>query len=151
MADKNGMEVFSTLAGGQDTIQMLQRMERLKRLMGTTLPAKQAAEEKIEMRQQMPFCRSRREDMLSAAIPFLDREYRKGLYVFVRLMEMRRVLGEGYLEARERQEETELPSVRRQKLLGAIQPYLSEREQRQMENILNMMTMKEIMGREETK
>jgi hypothetical protein len=36
-------------------------------------------------------------------------------------------------------------------MLGAIQPYLSEREQRQMENILKMMTMREIMGREETK
>jgi hypothetical protein len=89
--------------------------------------------------------------MLSAALPFLDREYRKGLYVFVRMIEMRRVLGEGYLEARERQEEAEHPSVRRQKMLGAIQPYLSEREQRQMENILKMMTMREIMGREETK
>lgn len=151
MVDKNGMDMFSALGGGQDTVQMLQRVERLKRLMGTTLPAKQAAEEKMELRQEMPFCRSRREDMLSAAIPFLDREYRKGLYVFVRLMEMRRVLGESSLEARERQEETELPAVRRQKMLGAIQPYLSEREQRQMENILKMMAMKEIMGREETK
>ena len=67
-----------------------------------------------------------------------------------RMMEMRRVLGEGSLEARERQEE-EHPSVRRQKMLGAVQPYLSEREQRQMENILKMMTMREIMGREEAK
>ena len=149
MADQNGMELFSTLNGGQDTIQMLQRMERLKRLMGTV--ATKQTEERVEVRQEGPFLRNRREDMLSAALPFLDREYRKGLYVFVRLMEMKRVLGEGSLEARERQEETEQPSVRRQKMLGAIQPYLSEREQRQMENILKMMTMKEIMGREELK
>ena len=149
MADKNGMELFSTLDGGRDTIQMLQRMERLKKLMGTG-EAKQR-EERMEVRQEGAFLRSRREDMLSAALPFLDREYRKGLYVFVRMMEMRRVLGEGSLEARERQEEAEHPSVRRQKMLGAIQPYLSEREQRQMENILKMMTMREIMGREETK
>ena len=148
MADKKEMELFSTLYGGRDTIQMLQRMERLKRLMGPGIVKQE--EESTEVRQEVPFLRSRREDMLSAAIPFLDREYRKGLYVFVRLMEMRRVLGEGSLEARERQEE-EHPSVRRQKMLGAIQPYLSEREQRQMENILKMMTMREIMGREETK
>ena len=87
--------------------------------------------------------------MLSAAIPFLDREYQRGLYVFVRLMEMKRVLGGGLLEARERQEE--LPALRRQKMLGAVQPYLSEREQRQLENILKMMAMREIMGREEGK
>ena len=115
MADKNGMELFSTLDGGRDTIQMLQRMERLKKLMGTG-EAKQR-EERVEVRQEGAFLRSRREDMLSAAIPFLDREYRKGLYIFVRMMEMRRVLGEGSLEARERQEE-EHPSVRRQKMLG---------------------------------
>ena len=149
MADQNGMELFSTLNGGQDTIQMLQRMERLKRLVGTG--AAKQTEERMEVRQEGPFLRNRREDMLSAALPFLDREYRKGLYVFVRLMEMKRVLGEGSLEARERQEETEQPSVRRQKMLGAIQPYLSEREQRQMENILKMMAMKEIMGREDGK
>ena len=148
MADKNGMELFSTLDGGRDTIQMLQRMERLKKLMGTG-EAKQR-EERVEVRQEGAFLRSRREDMLSAALPFLDREYRKGLYVCVRMMEMIRVLGEGFLEARERQEE-EHPSVRRQKMLGAVQPYLSEREQRQMENILKMMTMREIMGREDTK
>ena len=82
MADKNGMEM---LLGGQETVQMLQRMERLKRLMGTGI-AKQV-EEQGEVRQERPFLRSRREDMLSAAIPFLDREYRKGLYVFVRMME----------------------------------------------------------------
>ena len=145
MADKNGMEM---LLGGQETVQMLQRMERLKRLIGMELAKPE--KESVEVRQEGAFLRSRREDMLSAALPFLDREYRKGLYVFVRLMEMRRVLGEGSLEARERQEE-EHPSVRRQKMLGAIQPYLSEREQRQMENILKMMTMREIMGREETK
>ena len=149
MGDQNGMELLSSLNGGQDTIQMLQRMERLKRLVGTG--AAKQTEERVEVRPEGPFLRSRREDMLSAALPFLDREYRKGLYVFVRLMEMKRVLGEGSLEARERQEETEQPSLRRQKMLGAIQPYLSEREQRQMENILKMMTMKEIMGREEMK
>jgi hypothetical protein len=100
MGDQNGMELLSSLNGGQDTIQMLQRMERLKRLVGTG--AAKQTEERGEVRPEGPVLRSRREDMLSAALPFLDREYRKGLYVFVRLMEMRRVLGEGSLEARER-------------------------------------------------
>ena len=148
MAEQNGMELFSAITGGQDAVQMLQRMERLKRLMGTNLPPK-GAEERTEGRKELPFFHSSREEMLSAAIPFLDREYQRGLYVFVRLMEMKRVLGGGLLEARERQEE--MPALRRQKMLGAVQPYLSEREQRQMENILKMMAMKEIMGREDGK
>ena len=61
MADKNGMELFSTLDGGRDTIQMLQRMERLKKLMGTG-EAKQR-EERVEVRQEGAFLRSRREDL----------------------------------------------------------------------------------------
>jgi len=148
MAEQNGMELFSTWSGGKEAVQMVQRMERLKRLMGTNLPAK-GPEERTEGQKEMPFFHSSREEMLSAAIPFLDREYQRGLYVFVRLMEMKRVLGGGLLEARERQEE--LPALRRQKMLGAVQPYLSEREQRQLENILKMMAMREIMGREEGK
>lgn len=43
--------------------------------------------------------------MISAAIPFLNREYQKELYLVVRLMELRRVMGSELLETRERQEE----------------------------------------------
>ena len=64
MADKNGMEM---LLGGQETVQMLQRMERLKRLMGTGI-AKQV-EERAEVRQEGPFLRSRREDAVTKAMP----------------------------------------------------------------------------------
>ncbi|MBQ5589442.1 MAG: hypothetical protein IIU70_04770, partial [Anaerotignum sp.] len=64
-------------------------------------------------------------------------------------MEMRRVLQGGFLEIREKQEEPS--SLRRRKLLGAIQPYLPPEEQNQMATILKMMDMKELMGREEGK
>ena len=87
--------------------------------------------------------------MISAAIPFLDQEYQREIYVIVRLMEMRRVLQGGFLEIREKQEEPS--SLRRRKLLGAIQSYLPPEEQNQMATILKMMDMKELMGREEGK
>lgn len=140
MAEKEKMERLSAYLGeqGQDALQMMERMERLKRLMGT---AKQP--ESVPVPQEEVFCRSRREEMLSAAIPFLDLEYQKDLYVVVRLMEMGRVLHSDALEARGK--EMGSPALRRRKLLGAVQPYLSASEQRGMQSLLRLMDMKEIM------
>lgn len=150
MAEQNSMEMLSALMGeqGQDAWQMLQRMERLKRLMGTAKPVAQAAPVEIKETGDI-FARSKRENMISAAIPFLDREYQKEIYIIVRLMEMRRVLDGGLLEMRQKQEEP--PALRRRNLLGAVQAYLPAEERNRMETILKMMDMREMMGREELK
>lgn len=150
MAEKNNLEILSALTGGQgqEALQMIQRMERLKRLMGTAKPTEPPAVEKKKEPVQI-FSRSKQEDMITAAIPFLDWEFQKEIYVIVRLMEMRRVLQSGALEMRQKQEEPSF--LRRRKLLGAIQPYLPTEEQNQMAVILRMMDMQEIMGREEGK
>ena len=150
MAEQNSMEMLSALMGeqGQDAWQMLQRMERLKRLMGTAKPVAQAAPAEIKETGDI-FARSKRENMISAAIPFLDREYQKEIYIIVRLMEMRRVLDGGLLEMRQKQEDP--PALRRRNLLGAVQAYLPAEERNRMETILKMMDMREMMGREELK
>lgn len=150
MAEQNSMEMLSALMGeqGQDAWQMLQRMERLKRLMGTAKPVAQAAPVEIKEPGDI-FARSKRENMISAAIPFLDREYQKEIYIIVRLMEMRRVLDGGLLEMRQKQEDP--PARRRRNLLGAVQAYLPAEERNRMETILKMMDMREMMGREELK
>ena len=150
MAEQNSMEMLLALMGeqGQDAWQMLQRMERLKRLMGTAKPVAQAAPVEIKETGDI-FARSKRENMISAAIPFLDREYQKEIYIIVRLMEMRRVLDGGLLEMRQKQEDP--PARRRRNLLGAVQAYLPAEERNRMETILKMMDMREMMGREELK
>lgn len=147
VAEKNGMELLSALMGeqGQETMKMMQRMERLKRLMGTQ------QQEMPKIAAERPgepdvFCRNRNENMISAAIPFLNREYQRNLYVVVRLMEMRRVLSGGLLEVRERQEEP--AKFRQRKMLQAVQGYLSQEEQNRLQTLLRMMDMKEIMERE---
>lgn len=145
MAEKKEMEMLSALMGeqGKDALAMMQRMERLKRLMGTPKPTEQllpAAEKKDGGEL---FARSRNENMIYAAIPFLNREYQRELYILVRLMEMRRVLQGGVLEAREKQEEP--PHLRRRKMLQAVQTYLPQEEQNQLQNLLKMMDMREIM------
>ena len=146
--EKNGMELLSGLMGeqGKEILQMIRRMERLKRLMGSAQPMQSPApmEEKEEL-----FGRSRNENMISAAIPFLNQEYQKELYVVVRLMEMRRVLSGGALQAREKQQED--PALRRRQMLDAMRPYLVDGERNQLDTILKMMDMRRILEQEESK
>ena len=152
MAEMKQMELLSALMGeqGQDAMKMMQRMQRLQRLMGNP-PSEEAPKELPNETEEKPdiFSRSRRESMISAAIPFLNREYQRDLYIVVRLMEMRRVLNGAFLETRERQEEP--PRLRQKKLLQAIGKYLPAQERRQMQMLLKMMDMKDILGQEEWK
>lgn len=145
MAEKKEMEMLSALMGeqGKDALAMMQRMERLKRLMDTPKPTEQLLPASEKKDGGELFARSRNENMIYAAIPFLNREYQRELYILVRLMEMRRVLQGDVLEAREKQEEP--PHLRRRKMLQAVQTYLPQEEQNQLQNLLKMMDMREIM------
>ncbi len=147
MAEKNGMEMLSALMGeqGQDALKMMQRVQRLQRLMGPVV-SKTSTPPVDKKEEGELFVRNRNENMITAAIPFLNREYQRDLYIVVRLMEMQRVLSGGLLEARERQEEPF--RLRQRKMLRAIQEYLPAEERNQMQTILRMMDMKEIMERE---
>ena len=136
-------EILKAMLGekGQDALQMIRRMERLQRLMGTSNQEKHA---NIVSAEKGSF-RSSKEEMITAAIPFLDRAFQKEIYVMVRLMEMRRVLQGDLLELREKQE---LPAeLRRRQMLGAIQPYMGQEERQQLEQIVKIMDVKTIMGK----
>lgn len=140
MTEEGRVERKAEAAGATDALQMLQRMERLKKLMGSS----QQTEKPMAVgREKNAFARSRSENIVSAAIPFLDREYQKEIYVVIRLMEMKRILSEGVLEPRERKEEP--PQIRKQKMLQAIRPYLQEEERRQMEMLMKMTAIRELM------
>ena len=140
MGEQNNRDILPQ--NEMDALQMLRRMERLKKLMGTPSPS--APSKTLEKQEERAlFSRSRQEDMISAAIPFLDREYQKELYIIVRLMEMRRVISGDMLEARGKQEEPS--AVRRRKLLNVMQEYLPEGERQQLQRMLQMMDMKKIM------
>ena len=118
------------------------RLERLRRLMGQDMPqpvqqSAPAVEEEGE----------KQEKMLMAAIPFLDQEYQRDLYVVVRLMEMRRMLTGGVLQARSR--DTLPPSVGRRQMLSAIRPCLSQGEQTRLDTLMRVMDAREILIQKE--
>lgn len=143
MAEKNGMEMLSAWMGeqGQDALKMVGRLERLQRLMGSEAAPSAPKKEEADL-----FIRSQNEAMITAAIPFLNQEYQRDLYIVVRLMEMRRVLEGGLLETRERQEEP--THLRQRKLLRAVQEYLPAAEKGRMQTLLKMMDMREFLERE---
>lgn len=131
---------WTELLQGAEGLQMLRRAERLRRLMGSSALTGQTESPTAET---SVFDETKGEKMLFAAIPFLDQEYQKDLYVVVRLMQMRRVLEGSALEARSRREES--PALRRRKMLSAIRPCLSEEEGRNLELILKVMEVRQIL------
>ena len=154
-AGSDANKLLSEMMGeqGQDALRMLERLERLRRLMGSqterqektgTTAASATLPEKREARP--PFGGSVSENMITAAIPFLDQEYQRDLYIIVRLMEMRRVFSGGMLEARGRQEEP--CSLRRRKMLRAVRPYLPAEDRKQLDMLIKVIDMKEILERE---
>ncbi len=154
-AGSDANKLLSEMMGeqGQDALRMLERLERLRRLMGSqterqektgTTAASAMLPEKREARP--PFGGSVSENMITAAIPFLDQEYQRDLYIIVRLMEMRRVFSGGMLEARGRQEEPS--SLRRRKMLRAVRPYLPAEDRKQLDMLIKVIDMKEILERE---
>lgn len=154
MEEKTGGDagkLLSEMMGeqGQDALRMLERAERLKRLMGNTGERQERAAAPpapLPEKREALFGGSVSENMITAAIPFLDQEYQKNLYLIVRLMEMRRVFSGGLLEARSRQEEP--PALRRRKMLRAVRPYLAAEERKQLDLLIKAMDMKEILDRE---
>lgn len=118
------------------------RLERLRRLMGQDMP--QTAQQPVPTSAEDG---EKQEKILMAAIPFLDQEYQRDLYVVVRLMEMRRMLTGGVLQARSR--DTLPPSVRRRQMLSAIRPCLSQGEQTRLDTLMRVMDAREILIQKE--
>lgn len=122
-----------------ELMQLAGRLARLRRLMGQEASPQPmpATEEEGE----------KQEKVLMAAIPFLDQAYQRELYVVVRLMEMRRMLTGGMLQARSR--DTLPPAVRRRQMLSAIRPCLSQNEQTQLDTLMRVMDAREILLQKE--
>lgn len=152
MEDKlNGdqMKLLSTMMGadGSDAFRMMEKVERLRRLFGSAEEQKpQDIQVKEASVQESPFGTTQGENILFSAIPFLDMEFQKNIFVIARFMEIRRVLEGSKLETREKQED---PVYRRHNLLQAVKPYLAPQDKMQIDTMLKIMEIRNIMDRKE--
>ncbi|MDD4844336.1 MAG: hypothetical protein PHU31_08390 [Anaerotignum sp.] len=143
------MKLLSGMMGADhsDALQMMERINRLRHLFGNTEEQKpQDIQAKEASAVEAPFGSTQGEKILCAAIPFLDMEFQKNIFVAVRFMELRRVLEGTKLEAREKQED---PVYRRHKLLRAVRPYLATEDRTQLDTMIKFMEIKEFMDHKE--
>lgn len=144
---EGNMEQMQMLSGmmGEDSAQMMamvERMTRLQRLLGQQ--EQEPMQEEAE--QSGLFGTSPRENMIYAAIPYLDAEFQKNMFLVMRLLEMRRVMEATPLVAREKQEE---PTLRRNQMFRAIRPFLPVAEGNQIDQMMRMMQVRDLMAQKE--
>ena len=118
-----------------------ERLQALNKIMGIDSNSTQtAAQSKKEPNQ---YSSSRQLDIIKSAIPFLDREYQRDIYLTVRLMELRNAMAEPELVMMSSQPSADL---RRRQLLNAVKPYLDQNSQKQIDMIMNLLRAKNIMS-----
>lgn len=103
-------------------------------------------EEVIDSATENIFSPSREIRVLNAAIPFLDKEYQKGIFIAVKLMEMKRASNIDYISMQSDETVNESKTDRRGALLRAIKPFLSKEEQSNIDMMSRMMKMKTMMS-----
>ncbi len=143
------MKLLSTMMGadGSDALRMMEKIDRLRRLFGSAEEQKpQDIQVKESTLPESPFGTTQGENILFSAIPFLDMEFQKNIFVIARFMELRRVLEGTKLETREKQED---PTYRRHNMLRAVRPFLPAQDKMQIDTMLKIMEIRDIMDRKE--
>ena len=80
---------------------------------------------------------------IKAALPYLDERYQRNISIFIKLVEMQRLLeayGRRVIDMHARQD----PDWRRG-MLKAIRPHMPEEKQKQIDTLLNALSMQELM------
>lgn len=186
-------QMLSQLLGGNNQTDMIERIQRLSKLMGNqqTIPPKQSPketvlhmeateesdenqeknQEKNQKQEAMHITpvphnphnehnphhkaphhatlhtseKSRDENILYSALPFLEEPHRKIFLTLTKYMEIQRIMNrreeDFMIEAREK---VVNPAQRRYQLLDAIKPHLLEEERNQLNIVMQMIQMREV-------
>ena len=150
LLNNDTIKTLSTLFGGSGNIQnignIMQMMETMKKVntifnMFNT-PNNSKEEKRYEEPKNDIFSASKNAQVINAAIPFLDKEYQKGLSVSLKVMEMQKILSSSNnITAQNRNESIDI-NERRKKMLKALKPYLSVEEQNDVDIVIRAMEMK---------
>lgn len=143
------IKMLATLLGGEDagpqTEEILAMMEMAENLRPLFMQdAQEETEKETAKALPEPFTPTREVRLLRAAMPFLDNQYQKTIYVLTKAMEIRQAGEQKTLQIAS-EEGGKRSKGKPAALLRAIQPYLLEHEQRQVESILKLYKMREMM------
>ncbi|MEA5083231.1 MAG: hypothetical protein VB018_03645 [Lachnospiraceae bacterium] len=132
------MMLSQLMGGNNDPTEMMKMVETAK-MIGAAMNTK---EEKpiIKMEEVQPKededIRNRQIKAINAALPFLDKEYQKGLFMVIKLMEINRFSPQGSIMAMEKGGDN--PQRRRIEMINAFNGFLSVEEQKKLGAFLKM-------------
>lgn len=138
------MNLLKGLMGeeGAQAVEMMQRVERLRRIMGNsqTVQAQEAKTDEMFGGSEI----SAQEKIIHAALPYVDRGFQREMYFLSRMLEMQRMMRSGGIEAREETPQADAEE-RRSNMLQAIRPFLREQEQGQIDMMMKVIQIRRIM------
>lgn len=132
------MMLSQLLGGNGDTADMMKMMETAK-LLGAAMNTKEESPivkmEEVQPKEDEDM-RNRQIRAINAALPFLDKEYQKGLFMVIKLLEINRFSPQGGIMAMEKGGDS--PQRRRIEMINAFNGFLSVEEQKKLGAFLKM-------------
>lgn len=132
------MMLSQLMGGNNDPVEMMKMMETAK-MLGAAMNTKEEKPivkmEEVQSKEDEDI-RSRQIRAINAALPFLDKEYQKGLFMVVKLMEINRFSPQGSIMAMEKGADN--PQRRRIEMINAFNGFLSVEEQKKLGAFLKM-------------
>ena len=131
--------MLSQLMGGNNDPGEMMKMVETAKMIGAAMNTK---EEKPIVKMEETHSkddediRNRQIKAINAALPFLDKEYQKGLFMVIKLMEINRFSPQGGIMAMEKGEDN--PQRRRIEMINAFNGFLSVEEQKKLGAFLKM-------------
>lgn len=124
----------------------MEEKNSLEFLINALMPQTQPKKEEPEAQEADKNIYTRQINALSAAIPFLDGEYQKNIFLLVKLLEFRRFAGERTaLSAQSRREKTPNP-MNVSKMAEAVRKNLNDDERRNFDMLFRLFMLKNITG-----
>lgn len=141
--------------GGTDFLKTMETVKNLSNMMGLFQkkpdPEPPVVEIQGEVEQEVveviePFSPSREMKVINAAIPFLDKEYQKGIFIATRLMEMKRAMSTDVVMMQKQSMPKIDSKERRNRMLAAIRPLLNPEERKNIDLLVTAFEMKKILS-----
>lgn len=132
------MMLSQLMGGNNDPAEMMKMMETAKMLGAAMNTKEEKPVIKMEEAQSKEDedIRNRQIKAINAALPFLDKEYQKGLFMVIKLMEINRFSPQGSIMAMEKGGDN--PQKRRIDMINAFNGFLSVEEQKKLGAFLKM-------------
>lgn len=151
------IKAFSNMMGGGgsdmpdfnpgDIMKAMEMANKMKGIMSMFNDEEKDDTPEIEMAKSDDILSPTREiSVINAAIPFLDKEYQKNLFIAVKFLEMKKLSSMDTISIQSQSSVEGKRSDRRGAMLKAMRPYLSKDERKEVDQLMKFMKLKNMMS-----